>query len=275
MASRAAYLTFSLCIFVQLGCGAAHKKSRSRPTDSDDYGTASLTTESETFGFHSFGWATLPVKLQLDKQFSSRQVAGIVAAANVWNDAVGDQILTFLPKRVVPVNKDLNDLLDDNVNSVVLERNWCKTGKSTNVLGTTVWNNDGDPRMIATADIELNFQFYGEDDANRAKPDRYREVVDIETLMVHEFGHMLGLTHIYSTFDQESIMEPSLYIGEGVTRRHLSKGDLARIRYLYAPGSPLPPSYDKSKKAEFPPIPVETEEPTPEPTPSFPTPQCN
>jgi len=60
----------------------------------------------------------------------------------------------------------------------------------------------------------------------------------MESLAVHELGHLLGLTHVKETEDRFSVMNPSLFIGEGMITRRLSKGDIVRIRSIYGIGDP-------------------------------------
>jgi hypothetical protein len=70
-------------------------------------------------------------------------------------------------------------------------------------------------------------------DSLTSKADAKREVVDMQTLALHELGHLLGLAHIDAQVDSQSIMNPSVFIGEGLANRRLSKGDLERIQKIY------------------------------------------
>ncbi|MDD9950929.1 MAG: hypothetical protein OXT67_05125, partial [Zetaproteobacteria bacterium] len=42
-----------------------------------------------------------------------------------------------------------------------------------------------------------------------------------------------GLTHVSSEYDPDSIMNPTLFIGEGMANRYLSCGDIERIQLIY------------------------------------------
>jgi len=48
---------------------------------------------------------------------------------------------------------------------------------------------------------------------------------------------LLGLAHIPKTFDSDSIMTASLYIGEGLANRRLSYGDIERVHRIYGCGA--------------------------------------
>jgi len=101
-------------------------------------------------------------------------------------------------------------------------------------LATTIWDNDpNDPDKILTADIRFNSDFYNIGDSLSGKNPSEKEMVDMQTLALHELGHLLGLAHIDSSIDPQSIMNPSVFIGEGLANRRLSKGDIERIQKIY------------------------------------------
>ena len=58
-------------------------------------------------------------------------------------------------------------------------------------------------------------------------------IVDLQSLATHEFGHLLGLSHVTEDVDEYSLMNPSLFIGEGLTTRIPSVGDVQRIQKIY------------------------------------------
>jgi len=70
-------------------------------------------------------------------------------------------------------------------------------------------------------------------DSLTARATKDREVVDMESVSLHELGHLLGLSHVEPDHDSDSIMNPSLFIGEGLTSRRLSKQDIMRIQQIY------------------------------------------
>ena len=55
----------------------------------------------------------------------------------------------------------------------------------------------------------------------------------MQSLAIHELGHLLGLAHVEEGVDPVSVMNPSLFIGEGLTARKLSRGDITRIQTIY------------------------------------------
>ena len=55
----------------------------------------------------------------------------------------------------------------------------------------------------------------------------------MESLALHELGHLLGLSHVPADTDPYSIMNPTLYIGEGLANRKISKDDIELIQRVY------------------------------------------
>ncbi len=193
---------------------------------------------SENFGLHSpGGWSSLPIHFKTGMTLNAEQQKGLVRAMNVWELAVGKKLFVNDGQHQGVTGDSFGDLyssLDDGVNGHYLDENWDKTGKPSVVLATTIWDND--PRntsKITTADIRFNSNYYTIGDSMTARTVGSKEVVDIQTLAMHELGHLLGLTHMSSSIDPQSIMTPSLYIGEGLANRHISRGDIERIQKIY------------------------------------------
>lgn len=193
---------------------------------------------SEPFpGIHApLGWATLPIPYKFSKSLEEDQKVGLLKAMKTWERAVGKQLFEFHGEDPQKGDhfKDLYSSLDDSTNGHYQDNNWDKTGKSDLVLATTIWETvSGEPYQVSTADIRFNAQYYVIGDSYTAVSDGTREVVDMESLALHELGHLLGLSHISEEDDPLSIMNPSLYIGEGLTSRKISKGDIDRIQRIY------------------------------------------
>lgn len=148
---------------------------------------------------------------------------------------------------------DLWGRLEDDVNTLSFEDHWCRTAKFSVILGTTIWDHDEDDRLkIAKGDIVFNSTFYKITDALTVKGDGHANIVDAESLALHELGHLLGLSHVSGADFPRSIMTSSIYIGGGVASRVLDQSDVERVRYIYVPGSAEPPSGSgKGKGAEW------------------------
>lgn len=192
---------------------------------------------SSSYGIHSpSGWTALPIDIRFDYTLTDSQTTAITQAMMTWEAMVGKRLFDIKGVQDGVTGDTFIDLytsLNDLVNGHYLDQDWAKTGKSSLVLATTVWNNNSSGDKITTADIRYNIQQYLIDDSMMAKQIDERDVVDAQSLALHELGHFLGLAHIDSTYDTYSIMNPYLYIGEMLTARKPSQGDIERIQKIY------------------------------------------
>ena len=195
---------------------------------------------SKYYGLHaSEGWKNdLPVRFKVGQGLSPVQLEGLTMAMKIWEKAVGQDLFEFAgqDEQTGDSFPDLYGSLRDQIDGHYIDANWDKTGKPEVVLATTIWDTDPDnPDAIRTADIRYNAQHYLLGDAFKEFPDEddQREMVDMTTLALHELGHLLGLSHISEEFDSDSIMNPTIYIGEGLANRRISCHDVKRIQKIY------------------------------------------
>lgn len=241
------YAALLTCIFLMFGgfvaCGSQLYKVSM--TDDTTLSSTEGTTDAEmndpkspSFGLHApDGWTKLPIHFRTGYTLTAEQRKLLQAAMGTWETAVGKKLFVYDgPHANVTGDsfKDLYSSLDDKINGHYLDDDWAKTGKPSVVLATTIWDNDpADVKRIITADIRFNAHYYLLGDSFTTHAVDEREVVDMQTLALHELGHLLGLAHMSPVQDSQSIMTPSLYIGEGLANRRLSKGDLERIHKIY------------------------------------------
>lgn len=229
-----------LMVFINfVACGAQlFKVSMAGDYETKHVSPDAYDSSSSWFGIHApKGWKTVPIQFKLGKGISAEQYRGLSAAMNTWELATGKKLFHYdgLHEGVTGNSfPDLYSSLEDKINGHYLDDNWLKTGKPQIVLATTIWDNDArDTQAIETADIRFNSNFYIIGDSFTAKSLENLEVVDMQTLALHELGHLLGLAHVSQEADSQSIMNPSLYIGEGLANRRLSVGDIERIHKIY------------------------------------------
>lgn len=232
-------IAFTFASFV--ACGSQmYKVSVHEDIDASQAATANpqaADKASTLYGIHaSKGWNGNLIPFKFGKDMSQQQKVHLMAAMERWEWAVGKKLFTFDGDHTGVTGdtfKDLYSSLADNVNGHYLDDNWAKTGKPDTVLATTIWNNGLDTSIIAKADIRFNSQHYLIGDSMTLKTKDDKDVVDMQSLALHELGHLLGLTHIAEDVDTLSIMNPALFIGEGLSSRLLSKGDIERIQTIY------------------------------------------
>lgn len=197
---------------------------------------------SNLFGVHSSkGWAThLPIKFKTSSELPATVVEQLREAIAIWEAAVGKKLFSYDGIENVKGAdfKELYAPLNDSQNGHYFDFNWSKaTAKSNSVLATTIWENDPkDSTSIVKADIRYNAEFYIFGDALKDYSEGKRTIVDMQSLSLHEVGHLIGLTHVLEKDDRYSVMNPSLFIGEGMMTRRLSEGDIERVRSVYGIG---------------------------------------
>ncbi len=228
-----------------IACGA----QMYRVSLTDDHNAAQVSIEatdpnSPAFGLHSpHGWVKLPIEFKVGNSMDPEQKSGLLAAMKTWEIATGKTLFKYIGVQDGVDGDSFPDLyssLKDAVNGQYLDANWKKTGKPDVVLATTIWNNSThDSAAISTADIRFNVQGYVLGNSQTLKgayveaTGQFKDPVDMQTLALHELGHLLGLAHVSSDMDAVSIMNPYVYIGEGLTNRHVSTGDIERIQKIY------------------------------------------
>lgn len=196
-----------------------------------------LDKKSTLYGIHATdGWRKLPIQYRFGQNLNQEQRMHLSAAMTIWETAVGKKLFQIIGIHEGVTGdhfKDLYSSLEDHVNGHYLDADWAKTSKPSHVLATTIWNTEEYSNSIATADIRFNTKNYIIGDSLLNQPTDTQEVVDMQSLALHELGHLLGLAHVDEDIDELSIMNPTLFIGEGLTSRQLSLGDVERIQTIY------------------------------------------
>lgn len=136
----------------------------------------------------------VPVTMYLHSAIPDSMVPSILAAAKTWEETAGRKLFHIVtyPRYSGPINPH-----KDGVNVIYLMNTWEETRASEQGRTSVYWIGD----LIKETDIRLNgadFGFYWKDQVlTRAiKPERASEPpVNIEALVLHEMGHVLGLKH--------------------------------------------------------------------------------
>ncbi len=222
-----------------VACGSQfYKASLEDDHDKGGLSTDSSDPDSPSYGIHALnGWPVLPIPFKVGSEITAEQETQLVKAMRTWEKSVGKVLFSYKGIHAGKTGDDFHQLYDslkDTINGNYLSYDWTKTQKPKEVLATTIWNTKAsDHQAIDTADIRFNGNYYVIGDSLILQPDGEKEVVDMESLALHELGHLLGLGHVSPDIDSYSIMNPSLFIGSGLTSRKLSRGDIERIQKVY------------------------------------------
>lgn len=169
----------------------------------------------------------VPVTMYIHASVPDSMVQAIQVAAETWDKTVGRKIFNIIayPKLTGPINPH-----QDGKNVIYLMDNWEANRSSEQGRTSVYWIGD----LIKEADIRLNaadFGYYwrGQTLSKASKVDRQNSgPVNVEALVLHEMGHVLGLKHKDS---DGSVM--ATYLAAGDDRTNLAGTDSASLQCEY------------------------------------------
>lgn len=237
-------ILFSL-LFVVASCGAQNK------TVQQDDGTGNI----DQVILYSQGWGgsyNYPLTIDISTQISNENpnlITQIQNAINTWNNAIGKTILVlrsnvvtytgnFFPGLFTPLQYPFKALYYDQISGG--SGGWANnTGKSSSIIATTIYNSNGN--SLLGADIRFNRDEYLFGDTTTGNNTSTQYIADMESIALHELGHVLGLGHAIN--ESDSVMYPYINVGPNSsdspsTARCLSANDVERIRSIYPDGAP-------------------------------------
>jgi len=185
------------------------------------------------------GWGAnyiYPVIINISSKISNEDLSlvdQINNAVNKWNNAIGKKIISIKNES----NKYNEYIFSKLKNGIYFEKitfgqgGWIyNTGKSSNTIASTFYETI-DKRSISRAVILLNGDSYIFGNASKSSQVNEENFVDMESIMLHELGHFLGLGHVNNEIN--SVMFPYYPKGNDKNSRVLSENDIKRIRSIY------------------------------------------
>lgn len=159
--------------------------------------------------------AQVPAVLFIDSSVPNEYTEDIKSAVAVWNKRVGREVL-----KVGGYTDDRREPGQDGKNIIYFRQTWESDRQFEQARTTVYWAGD----RIYEADVRINAKDFRFSSGELTVSGQ----VDMESLLIHEFGHVLGLAHSNAT---QSVMARTL--PDATERRELSKADEESIRCEY------------------------------------------
>lgn len=168
-----------------------------------------------------------PVTMHIHSAVPESLIPAILSAAETWEKTAGRKLFNIItsPRYTGPIAPH-----QDGVNVIYFMTAWEANLGSEQARTSVYWIGD----LIKEADIRLNaadFGFYwqGQTLTKAAKENRVSSApVNIEALVLHEMGHVLGLKH---KDGESSVM--ATYLASGDDRVHLAATDQTALQCEY------------------------------------------
>lgn len=228
-------MRFILAPIVVLAVACGEAPSRNHIVEQAPNKNLSSASYSNAAAHSPAGWAE-EVGFYIHKDAPERIVNAAIKAADTWNASTGKSVLRYLGRTNKERGSSLYSSLDDNLTVLYYEASWsATTGKNELILATTIWENSPqNQEILVKGDMILNAETYILQDSTLDALEAGREdvIVDTETVLVHEMGHLLGLNHW--DLDNDSVMNTYTAIGAGETKRALGGIDQENIQAIYA-----------------------------------------
>jgi hypothetical protein len=151
---------------------------------------------------------------------------------NFFKDVTAPSTTLATTPEVDKANINLDSLGDDSINGIYKIQHWPMDLPSSALAVTQIFGrrfNIGDANeyvRIEHADMLVNDNLYN----FRTSTDGSSNTYDLQTVVLHEMGHFLGLSH--KTYGSNSIMVPS--IGSSTVSRAPTNIDISDIASKYS-----------------------------------------
>lgn len=147
-----------------------------------------------TFGYRVSWKNKVPVSLMISKNWPEKHLNAVHRAVDQWNAATGRDLLKIVREKAG------NEPRKDSRNGLHWMHEWSSSRK-TEQAQTTMYYEGNRPYE---ADIKIDAKYFEYYDDDWSDGGQYH----LESLLIHELGHLLGLAHAYTP---RTVMSPFLY----------------------------------------------------------------
>lgn len=164
----------------------------------------------------------VPVTMYIHESVPEEYVGAIQAAADTWQDASGKKLINVVTNQRVtgPINPQ-----KDGRNIIYYFSTWESDKASEQARTSIYWIGD----QIKEADMRINaknFKYYWNQPG--ATSTETANAVNIEALVIHEMGHVLGLKHKDTG---NSVM--ATYLANNTDRVNIAETDKSALQCEY------------------------------------------
>lgn len=156
--------------------------------------------------------SSFPIILNVDNNTSQEIIEEIKEAAQIWNQNLNKKVFS------IQLIEPYSNFEKDKKNNIKFLSNWEKDKLSEQGRTSVYWSGE----EIQEADIKINISSFQYLVKNKIffKKTNY-DSYDLKSLLIHEMGHVLGLTH---NDNNHSVMKP--YLSSFEERLEISKTEL-------------------------------------------------
>lgn len=168
--------------------------------------------------YQRVSWSSKTITLQVDPSVPSKYLSAIETSVEIWNGKLAN---TQIRLQKTGLSGAAGSAKKDGVSKIYWRNTWDANKPNEQARTTVYWSGD----HIYEADLQVNaknFTYFTS--AETPSMDQ----VHLESLIVHELGHVLGLAH---TNASGSVMKPNLL--SGYKRDEPGQTDLSSLKCEY------------------------------------------
>jgi hypothetical protein len=195
--------------------------------DSEAVRTTSPHLSSLTHSSESLRWPEeqLPLNIVAPESMRSELEDILASSCDVWNKGAKKLLLIYSFENYDPARSS-KMIEDDGKQRIYFTKSWGNVSDEDGQLAITLRNRLGVDIKKTSIVFNFNHDYHIRPQDQNDLPEEYQ--YDLETVLIHELGHLLGLQH---SDEAGSVMKPAIINGE--ISRTLSTQDSRKIFNKY------------------------------------------